>query len=105
MSAAVLQFRPVPGPTRFNSTDRNAIVAAAMAISPRWGASFFLDDTGSELASVGRQSGGDDDCMDAFGLALVPDGIELLDFEAYSSPLVFRTVGEAVSALRSLAGP
>lgn len=60
-SATIHAFpTPTPQSPRFEPRDRNAIVGAAMALSPSWAASFYLDDNGAELGSIGPFSAGED---------------------------------------------
>lgn len=87
---------------RFGLQDRNAIIAAAMALSRGWGASFFTDDQDAERASMGLQSAGED-AWDRFGFAILGRGrIELVDLEDPETASVHRTVPEAIEAMRGV---
>lgn len=85
----------------FTLEERNAIIGAALAVSARWGVSFDLTDAGAEVAAVGRQSGGDSDTWDAYGLAILKGGlVELADFREWGRTWIFSTVAQAAEAMR-----
>lgn len=105
--STVIAFPSNPTPrTRFTPEDRNAIIGAALAVSPRWGASFGATDTGADTATVGPLSGGDDhwQAEDAYGLTFGKDGlIELADLRDWNRGWTFHTVGQALDAMRQVA--
>ncbi len=104
MSATVLSFGPPRAPTRFTVAERNGITAAAMW-KPGWGAIVHQDDTDTDVASIGPYAGGDEDAEDVFGITITPGGFELAVLKARDAVGSYKTLEEALAAMRILAGP
>ena len=87
--------------TRFSQRDRNLLIGAAMSMDLDWGVSFSRNDAWSELASVGRVSGGED-VGDRWYFAILGSAwIELVDLKRPMTTTVHRTVAAAVEVMKA----
>lgn len=99
MSATILAFSQPFRAASFSLSQRSAIIAAAMAVSQSWGVAFHQDDEGFELATIGRQAGGDSAAFDTFGLGLVPEGVELVALDTPEKFSIHDTIDSALETM------